>query len=323
MSKRENKYIFVRKPSGAPEGATGHFGLGRPFYFDDRFNRIAMMGTLISTIVLLIFRQVTHTGTGSVLLDGVAYAAGFFFAYLIAQEVDPDPDRRWGALVSAFLTLAAEALLGVNPDGVVALLWMLFILRMFNRTSGSRHLVGDNILILASAFYLGMQGYWLVPIITGVAYIAESTLPDGYYRSMYLGALSFCIVFFSGRNFAVPELSPVYPFLLFAAFVLFMPQVMVAGLNKAVDDRHHEPLLKKRLQAAQAFLIFTSILLTWFGGNTSGRMFVPCLMAAVGTGLYLVLYLARQKKVRQEVEAYAAQKQEKRQPETRSEQKEK
>lgn len=84
-----------------------------------------MMGTLISTIVLLIFRQVTHTGTGSVLLDGVAYAAGFFFAYLIAQEVDPDPDRRWGALVSAFLTLAAEALLGVNPDGVVALLWML------------------------------------------------------------------------------------------------------------------------------------------------------------------------------------------------------
>ena len=37
----------------------------------------------LATIVLLIFRQVTGSGTGSVLLDGVSYAAGFFFAYLI------------------------------------------------------------------------------------------------------------------------------------------------------------------------------------------------------------------------------------------------
>ena len=323
MSKRDNKFIFVRKASGSPSDDTGNFGLGRPFYFDDRFNRLAMMGTLISTVILLIFRQVTHSGTGSVLLDGVAYAAGFFFAYLSAQEADPDPDRRWGAILSAFLTLFAEGILGVEPNGIVALLWMLFLMRMFNRTSGSRHKVGDNILILAAAFYLGMQGYWLIPIVTGAAYIAESALKEGYYRSMYLGALSFCMVIFTGRNFNVPDLSQVYPFLLFASFVIFMPEVMVAGLSKARDDRHHEPLIKTRLQAAQAFMIFTSIILTWFGGNESARMFLPCIMTGIGTGLYLVYDLARQKKIRREVEAYTAQKQEKQQPEETPSQKEK
>ena len=80
-----------------------NFGLGRPFYFNNWYNRIALMGTLLSTIILLIFRQVTGTGTGSIMTDGVSYAAGFFFAYLIGLEADPEPgvgqsDRRFSYL---------------------------------------------------------------------------------------------------------------------------------------------------------------------------------------------------------------------------------
>ena len=88
MAKRENKFAkTVRKEDVSNE----NFGLGRPFDFDDKFNRVAIMGALVATIILLIFRQVTGSGTGSVMLDGVSYAAGFFFAYLIGREVDPRP----------------------------------------------------------------------------------------------------------------------------------------------------------------------------------------------------------------------------------------
>ena len=309
MSKRENKFIFVRQKKNDPaSGDEGNFGLGRPFYFDDRFNRLAMMGTLISTIILLTFRQVTHSGTGSVLLDGVAYAAGFFFAYLIAEEADPDPDRRWGAILSAFLTLFAEAWLGVDPNGIVALLWVLFVMRMFNRTSGSRHHIGDNVLILCAAFYLGMQGFWLFPIVTGVVYIIESQLKEGYYRSLYIGALAFCEVIFTGRNFAPVNLDMGFAILMFAAFVLFIPEVMVAGISNGRDDRHHEPLIKVRVQSAQAFLVLGGDLLIWFSGNEGARMLLPCLTVSIGTGLYLVWDLARRKRIEKQVERFREQK---------------
>ena len=99
MSKRENKFIFVRKKKNDPaRGGEGNFGLGRPFYFDDRFNRLAMMGTLISTIILLTFRQVTHSGTGSVLLDGVLCPIAFLENALCVRaeaksEYQPCVDR--------------------------------------------------------------------------------------------------------------------------------------------------------------------------------------------------------------------------------------
>ena len=69
MAKRENKFAkTVRKEDVSNE----NFGLGRPFDFDDRFNRVAIIGALIATILLLIFRQVTGSGTGSVMLDGLS-----------------------------------------------------------------------------------------------------------------------------------------------------------------------------------------------------------------------------------------------------------
>ena len=56
MAKRENKFAkTVRKEDVSNE----NFGLGRPFDFDDRFNRVAIIGALIATILLLIFRGVS------------------------------------------------------------------------------------------------------------------------------------------------------------------------------------------------------------------------------------------------------------------------
>ena len=159
------------------------------------------MGTLLSTIILLIFRQVTGTGTGSIMTDGVSYAAGFFFAYLIGLEADPEPGREWGSLIGAFLTLGGEAFFGVNSNGVVGLLWVLFICRMFNRTSGSRHYIGDNLLILASAFWLGTEGFWLFPIATGIAYILESQLKG---LSRFTPSASFTQSFKKGSSCQSP-----------------------------------------------------------------------------------------------------------------------
>ncbi len=220
MAKRENKFAkTVRKEDVSNE----NFGLGRPFDFDDKFNRVAIMGALVATILLLIFRQVTGSGTGSVMLDGVSYAAGFFFAYLIGREVDPEPGREWGALLGAFITLGLETFMGVNINGVVGLLWMLFICRMFNRASGSRHRIGDNVIILGSAFWMGHIGYWLFPVVTGICYVLESQIKEGYFRSLYLAGIAFAMCVVTGRGTEVPVLSSTYLYMMGIACVQYGP----------------------------------------------------------------------------------------------------
>jgi hypothetical protein len=292
MAKRENKFAkAVREEDTSNE----NFGLGRPFDFDNRFDRLALMVALIATIVMLIVRQVTGTGTGSVMLDGVCYAAGFFFAYLIGREVDPEPGREWGALLGALISLGLEAYFGVDINGVVGLLWMLFICRMFNRTSGSRHRIGDNVLILGSAFWMGHIGYWLFPVITGICYVLESQIKEGYFRSLYLAGIAFAMCVVTGRGSEIPVLSTTYLYMMGIAFILFLPQLTMAAYSRARDDRRGHFLIKTRLQVAQTVFLLGTGLLIYFGGNSAGIIFLPCIGTAIGTGLYLLFYLLKKK----------------------------
>ena len=292
MAKRENKFAKVVREEDV---SNGYFGLGRPFDFDNRFDRLALMGALMATIILLIVRQVSGTGTGSVMVDGVCYAAGFFFAYLIGREVDPEPGREWGALLGAVIALVMEAFLGVDINGVVALLWMLFICRMFNRTSGSRHRIGDNVIILGAAFWMGYIGYWLFPVITGACYVLESQIKGGYFRSLYLAGIAFAMCVVTGRGTEAPVLSTTYLYMMGVAFFLFLPQLTMAGFSRARDDRHNHYLVKTRLQCSQAVFLLATGLLLYFGGNAAGIIFLPCTGAAIGTGLFLLFYLLKKK----------------------------
>ena len=298
MAKRENKFAkTVRQEDLSNE----NFGLGRSFDIDERFNRIAIMWTLLSTIILLIIRQVTGTGTGSIMRDAVCYAAGFFFAYLIGREVDPEPGREWGALLGAFIALVLESYFGTDINGVIALLWVLFICRMFNRTSGLRHMIGDNVIILGSAFWMGHIGYWLFPIITGVCYVLESQIKEGYFRSLYLAGIAFAMCVITGRGAEIPVLSESYLYMMGIAFILFLPQLTMARITTARDDRHNLVLNRTRLQCAQAVFLLAVDILIYFGGNAVGVIFLPCIGAAAGTGLYLVIWLLRKKQEEGEI----------------------
>lgn len=82
---------------------------------------------------------------------GLNTAAAFFFSWLIAQELDPD--RKLGGIIGGGLSIVAALTLG--EGNVLVLLWLLFILRMLNRTSGSRHKIGDNVFLILLPIGLG------------------------------------------------------------------------------------------------------------------------------------------------------------------------
>ena len=141
----------------------------------------------------------------------------FSFSWLIAQELDPD--RKLGGIIGGGLSIVAALTLG--EGNVLVLLWLLFILRMLNRTSGSRHKIGDNVFLIFIAYWLGKDGYWLYPVLTGTAYIIESQIRGGYYRSLYLGGLAFAVTAMADTSMKAHSLSMIYVYLMALCFICF------------------------------------------------------------------------------------------------------
>ncbi|MBQ2220376.1 MAG: hypothetical protein II419_01760, partial [Acidaminococcaceae bacterium] len=86
-----------------------------------------------------------------------------------------------------------------------------------------------------------------------------------------------------------------YLYMMGIAFILFLPQLTMAAYSTARDDRHNQYLVRTRLQCAQAVFLLATGLLLYFGGNTAGIIFLPCIGTAIGTGLFLLLYLVKKK----------------------------
>lgn len=91
----------------------------------------------------------------------------------------------------------------LGEGNVLVLLWLLFILRMLNRTSGSRHKIGDNVFLIFIAYWLRKR--WILAFIQYLqarVYIIKSQIKQGgYYRSLYLGGLALLLLHSNGRHF--------------------------------------------------------------------------------------------------------------------------
>lgn len=290
MSKKGNKYN-----SGIDIEEGGKFGLGRAFYLDNYFNRMAIACSAIIAAAMFFYKDFSGTGTGDIIHDGISYAIGFFFSYLIAAEADPEPSRAFSGILAGFATLIGQIIVGADENSVVALLWMLFMLRMFNRSSGSRHRIGDNLIILGSAFWMGHLGYWLFPVATGFGYIMESQIKEGYSRSLFLSAFAFAIVLLTDKPMPDPVINITYLYMMAAAFILFLPEFTVARISTAKGDRNNRLLIPTRIQVAQAFFLIGTDILVWFGGNAVGMIMLPCITTAIACGLFLLFALIRDK----------------------------
>lgn len=291
MSKKSNKYAGFQ----AVEDTTGvgaYIGLGRPIDLEDNTTRMAIAGAMLSMAAVTAWQMMGDIDVWDAAFTGLGAALGFLFSYMIAQELDPD--RKFGGIIGGVLTMIATAYLG--EGNIIVALWLLFILRMLNRTSGSRHKIGDNIIIIVIAAWLGREGYWLYPLITASAYALETQIPGGYFRSWYLAGLTLCTCFFADFNFLVQNLSMIYVYIMCATFIIFLPEIRAAVLTEAKGDRNNKRISPKRLQMAQGVFLMIVVALGYLGGDKQAQSLIPAYMAAIGCGLYLVPALMKNKK---------------------------
>lgn len=291
MAKKSNKYAGYQ----AVEDITGvgaYIGLGRPIDLEDNTTRLALVGSLLSMAAVTAWKITQNIDVMDAAMEGVGVALCFLFSYMIAQELDPD--RKFGGIIGGVLTVIATAFLG--EGNIMVMMWMLFILRLLNRTSGSVHKIGDNIIIIGISAWLGHDGYWLYPLITASVYAMETQIPGGYFRSWYLAGLALCTCFFADFNFLVQNLSMVYVWIMCATFIIFLPEIRAAVLTEAKGDRNNKRISPRRLQVAQGFFLMIVVVLGYLHGDSQAQSLIPAYMAAIGCGIYMVPALMKNKK---------------------------
>ena len=290
MAKKGNKYKGY-EPGEVydPTGISKYLGLGRPVDFGQKVNKLAMLATIFICVAITLWKTSSGMDSGEAVMFSMTSGLGFLLSYMIAQELDPD--RQLGGIIGGILTVVGYYFFGAG--NFMVLIWLLFILRMLNRSSGDRHRIGDNIIIIGSAVWLGKEGFWVYPLLTGAAYILESQIKGGYFRSLYLAGISLAGLIIAEFSKEATVLTLEMILLNCAAIIIFLPEVRIAEYTQAKGDKNGKRLIPKRLQATMGFFCMMLVAAIFLHGNEAGKQLLPGSMAALGCGLYLLVALMR------------------------------
>ena len=290
MAKKGNKYKGY-EPGEVydPTGINKYLGLGRPVDFGQKVNKLAMLATIFICVAITLWKTSSGMDSGEAVMFSMTSGLGFLLSYMIAQELDPD--RQLGGIIGGILTVVGYYFFGAG--NFMVLIWLLFILRMLNRSSGDRHRIGDNIIIIGSAVWLGKEGFWVYPLLTGAAYILESQIKGGYFRSLYLAGISLAGLIIAEFSKEATVLTLEMILLNCAAIIIFLPEVRIAEYTQAKGDKNGKRLIPKRLQATMGFFCMMLVAAIFLHGNEAGKQLLPGTMAALGCGLYLLVALMR------------------------------
>ena len=139
------------------------------------------------------------------------------------------------------------------------------------------------------AYWLGKDGYWLYPVLTGTAYIIESQIRGGYYRSLYLGGLAFAVTAMADTSMKAHSLSMIYVYLMALCFILFLPEIRMAAVTEAKGDIDGKRISPQRLQVAQGAFLMIGFSVPWVHGDTQAAALTPAWMAGIGVGVFLLV----------------------------------
>lgn len=290
MAKKGNKYKGY-EPGEVydPTGISKYLGLGRPVDFGQKVNKLAMLATIFICVAITLWKTSSGMDSGEAVMFSMTSGLGFLLSYMIAQELDPD--RQLGGIIGGILTVVGYYFFGAG--NFMVLIWLLFILRMLNRSSGDRHRIGDNIIIIGSAVWLGKEGFWVYPLLTGAAYILESQIKGGYFRSLYLAGISLAGLIIAEFSKEATVLTLEMILLNCAAIIIFLPEIRIAEYTQAKGDKNGKRLIPKRLQATMGFFCMMLVAAIFLHGNEAGKQLLPGSMAALGCGLCLLVALMR------------------------------
>lgn len=260
--------------------------LGRPI--DPRYptNLAIAVLALVVAIVGAVWRLIA----GAALLESALWGTGagftLFLAWALGRELDPDHDL--SAFVGAGLALIALTLL--DMPSLLLVLWLLLVLRIVNRTAGLPARPLDSLAVLGLGAWLTWQGYWMVGLMTAVAFLLDGLLAAPLRTHLFASGLAFAatLILSIFRGDVAMGSGPTAWVVVSSVVVigLFLPVIAISRKVRSVGDAKGKSLHPRRVQAAQVLALLTALLLSWWDGASGVVAVLPLWAAMVGVGLY-------------------------------------
>ncbi len=262
--------------------------IGRPV--DRRYptNRAVASLSLAVMILGFIVRRMAGTPSPEASFGSLLMAIGFFLAWAMARELDPDHDL--SAFVAAAVSLIPLAVLG-SPDFAATLL-VLLLLRILNRTVGPAARPLDTIAILALVGVAVWRGHLVLAVAAAAALALDAVLrPPHRVHLAAAGAAIGMLAVGIGRVEAAPGMAGVgnlgvVMWMALAATLPFLSLIRASGSLVTASDLDSRPLSGTRVRAAQGLGLLTLTAVVLLEGRTGLAALSPLWAALAGAGAY-------------------------------------
>ena len=226
----------------------------------------------------------------SALFWGIQAGLGVFFAWALARELDPDHDL--SAFVAAGLAIVGVAIIG--PSNILTTLWLLFLLRLINRSTGLPATGIDSLAILLLAGWLTQSENWIYGLATTLALFLDAWLPQPNTRQWFFGglALSGTIFWFASTGSLISPTQFSLEFILPVIMIslLFIPVIFAARRLTSLSDRTNAPLNPIRLRATQVIALLAGLQLAFWEALPGWITVLSLWAALLGTSLFRVFF---------------------------------
>jgi hypothetical protein len=258
--------------------------IGRPV--DRRYptNRAIAGLTLAVAILGFAMRRLTGTHPLEAFTGGLVLAIGFFLAWAIARELDPDHDA--SAFVAAGLSLIPQTMLG-RPD-LAGVLLILLLLRIVNRTVGPAARPLDTIGILALVGVAVWRGQPVLALAAAGAFTLDAILDPAHRVHLAAAGASIGLLGVGLSRFpamTLPSLTLVTGLAL-ALMAPFPFLIRASGAPRTVSDIGGNLLRGSRVRGGQWLALAAMAGAIVVGGQAGLASLSPLWAALVGAGAY-------------------------------------
>jgi len=268
--------------------------VARPIDLNYPTNRAIAALVIVVVVGATVLQLVTGKGWTQSGLWGIGAGMAVFFAWALCRELDPDHD------LSAFVA-AGLALVGLffwDLPNLGALLWVLLVVRIVNRTAGLPATALDSLAVLGLGGWLSVQGNWGYGVITATALFLDSQLVPRNRRQILFAGLGVAITVvaaaMNGAIWGEGDVSPLAGLIGLGISVVFVPVVVGAGRVESVGDETGEVLRPVRVQMGQGLALLAGVEVAFWGGELGLVSMLPLWAAALGGAIYWLFVAIRE-----------------------------
>ena len=255
--------------------------IGRPLDFKYKTNKAIAIITTVTIMFGFVLSILKEFTIPNVILLGVSFGITFFVSWAISREIDPDNS------ISAFIGLIPLFIILFFwiETNIVILFWLLISLRIINRTTGLPARILDSgmlfiISVLMSYFYSPIFGF-----LAAIVFLFDAKLIDGQKFQLIFASLSLflSIIFFTINNqvFLLPIFSMLQLLSILIIAIVFAVISYFTKDVKSKGDKNNEPLSLSRIKAAQIFILFSALLMSFVEIGLTAMIPVWCVLLGV------------------------------------------